>query len=104
MNRAAILLAGIGAVGIVTWLWHGPFGAGDRFATAVDGRARAMLDKYEMIHVQARMQRSPLSRQVTLSGPADDFQRSEIERLVEAQPGVADATWSPTSLTAEQRP
>ena len=64
MNRAAILLAGIGAVGAVTWIWHVPLGAGERFAAAVDGRARAMLDKYEMIHVQARMQRSPLSRQV----------------------------------------
>lgn len=104
MNRAAILLAGIGAVGVVTWVWHAPLGAGERFAAAVDGRARAMLDKYEMIHVQARMQRTPLARRVMLSGPADDFQRSEIERLVEAQPGVADASWSAASLTAEQRP
>jgi hypothetical protein len=104
MNRAAILLAGIGAVGVATWLWHDPLGAGDRSATAVDGRARAMLDKYEMIHVQARMRRAPLTRQVMLSGPADDFQRSEIERLVEAQPGVADASWSAASLTAEPRP
>lgn len=104
MNRAAIFLAGIGAVGFVTWLWHGPLGAGERFAAAVDGQARAMLDKYEMIHVQARMQQTPLTRKVMLSGPADDFQRSEIERLVEAQPGVADASWSAASLTAEQRP
>lgn len=104
MNRAAILLAGIGAIVGVTWLWHAPLGAGERFAAGVDGRARAMLDKYEMIHVQARMQRTPLTRQVMLSGPADDFQRSEIERLVEAQPGVGDATWSAASLTVEQRP
>lgn len=104
MNRLAILLAGIGAVGVATWLWHGPLGAGARFAAAVDGRARAMLDKYEMIHVQARMERRPITRRVVLSGPADDFQRSEIERLVEAQPGVADAAWSPASLTAEPRP
>ena len=104
MNRAAILLAGIGAVGIVTWLWHAPLGTGERFAAGVDGRARVMLDNYEMVHVQARMERTPLTRQVVLSGPADDFQRSEIERLVEAQPGVADATWSPASLAAEPRP
>jgi hypothetical protein len=104
MNRAAILLAGIGAVGAVTWLWHGPLGAGEGFAADVDRRARAMLDKFEMVHVQARMERMPITRRVVLSGPADDFQRSEIERLVEAQPGVADATWSPGSLTAEPRP
>ena len=104
MTRAAILLAGIGIVGVATWLWHAPLGAGERFAAAVDARARAMLDNYEMIHVQARMERAPLSRRVVLSGPADDFQRSEIERLVEAQPGVADAGWSPDSLATEARP
>jgi hypothetical protein len=104
MNRAVTLLAGLSATTAATWLWHGPLGAGDRFAAGVDGRARAMLDKYEMAHVQARMARAPLARQVVLSGPADDFQRREIERLVEAQPGVADATWSPASLAAEPRP
>ena len=103
MNRSTILLAGIVAVGVITWAWHAPLGAGERFAAAVDERARAMLDKYEMVHVQARMERSPLTRQVVLSGPADDFQRGEIERLVEAQPGVADATWSPASLATEPR-
>ncbi len=104
MNRAAILLAGIGAVGVVTWVWHAPLGAGDRFAAGVDRRARTMLDNYEMIHVQARMEREPLTRRVILSGPADDFQRSEIKRLVESQPGVAGATWSPASLANEPRP
>lgn len=104
MNRAVILLAGLGAATAATWLWHGPLGTGERFASAVDGRARAMLDQYEMVHVQARMERSPFTRRVVLSGPADDFQRSEIERLVEVQPGVADATWSPSSLAAEPRP
>lgn len=104
MNRATILLAGIGVVIATTWLWHAPLGAGERFAAAVDGRARTMLDQFEMVHVQARMARAPLTRRVVLSGPADDFQRGEIERLVEAQPGVADATWSPASLEAERRP
>lgn len=104
MNRAVTLIAGLAATTAATWLWHGPLGAGDRFAAGVDGRARAMLDKYEMIHVQARMERVPMTRRVMLSGPADDFQRREIERMVEAQPGVADAAWDPSSLEAETRP
>jgi hypothetical protein len=101
MNRASILALGILAVIGSTWLWHGPFGASERLAAGVDSRARAMLDDFEMNRVQARMERGPLTRRVILSGPADDFQRREIKRMIEAQPGVGEATWNPSSLHAE---
>lgn len=101
MNRMTILAIGIAAVLAATWIWHGPLGAGERFAAGVDARARAMLDHYEMVHVEARMERGPLSRRVILSGPADDFQRREIKRMVEAQPGVGEAAWSAASLPSE---
>ena len=104
MNRTSILALGIAAVVAVTWIWHGPLGAGDRFAAGVDHRARTMLDHYEMVHVEARMERGPLTRRVVLSGPADDFQRREIKRMVEAQPGVGEAAWSPSSLQSEPAP
>jgi hypothetical protein len=32
---------------------------------------------------------------VLLSGPADDFQRTELVRLIDQVPGVAGAAWSP---------
>ena len=101
MNRTTILALGIAAVIGVTWIWHGPLGAGAGFADRVDERARTMLDHYEMVHVQAHMERGPLTRRVSLSGPADDFQRREIKRMVEAQPGVGQADWSPGSLSTE---
>jgi len=104
MNRTIILGLGIGAVVGAAWIWHGPMGAGERFAAGVEGRARTMLDHYEMVHVQARMERGPMTRRVILSGPADDFQRREIKRMVEAQPGVGEAAWSPDSLPVEARP
>ena len=104
MNRTTILALGILAVIAVTWIWHGPLGTGERFAGEVNGRARAMLDHYEMTHIEARMERDPLIRRVILSGPADDFQRREIKRMVEAQPGVGEAAWSPSSLQAEPTP
>jgi hypothetical protein len=101
MNRASILALGIaGAVG-VTWLWHGPLGAADRLAAKVELAARAQLDHDEMLRVQARLERKPLSRRLILSGPADDFQRREIKRRMEALPGVAEAQWDPASLTIE---
>lgn len=101
MNRTSILAIGVAAAVGLTWLWHGPLGAGDELAAGVDRRARAMLDHYEMVHVQATMERGPLTRRVILSGPADDFQRREIKRMVEAQPGVGEAIWSPSSLKSE---
>ena len=101
MNRATILAMGVLAVIGLTWLWHGPLGAGERLAAGVETRARTMLDHYEMVHVQARMERGPLTRRVILAGPADDFQRREIKRMVEAQPGVGETSWSPSSLPAE---
>jgi hypothetical protein len=36
----------------------------------------------------------PLTRRVSLSGPADDFQRSELVRLINQMPGVSDTSWS----------
>jgi hypothetical protein len=103
MNRTSLLAVGIGAVIGVTWVWHGPMGAADRFTAGVEGRARAMLDHYEMDHIDARLERGPLTRRVVLSGPADDFQRREIKRMVETQPGVGEAAWSPSSLQSEAR-
>ena len=47
-----------------------------------------------MTEVQARLERGPLTRRLILSGPADDFQRSELVRIMDGIPGVADARWA----------
>jgi hypothetical protein len=104
MNRMTILVLGIAAVIAVTWAWHGPLGAGDRFAADIERRARVMLDHDEMVRVDARLERGPLSRRLVLSGPADDYQRAEIKRRMETIAGVGEAAWSPASLPAEQAP
>ena len=101
MSRLAILGAGIALVLALTWSWHGPMDAGERLAIRAEQEARAMLDHYEMVHVQAHMERGPLTRRMILSGPADDFQRSEIRRLAEELPGVGEARWSAASLESE---
>lgn len=101
MNRPMILALGIVLVIGLTWLWHGPLGAADRFAREVEKAARAQLDHDEMVRVQARFERGPLSRRLVLSGPADDFQRAEIKRRMELIPGVGEATWDPAALESE---
>ena len=75
-------------------LWHGPLGAAERFAGTIERQARESLDYYEMPQVTAHLHHGPLTRRLILSGPADDFQTSELARLLSQLPGVSRATWS----------
>lgn len=75
-------------------LWHAPLGGAARFTGSVERIARGTLTYYEMPQVVARLQRGPLSRNMVLSGPADDFQRREIVRIMREIPGVSGASWS----------
>jgi hypothetical protein len=101
MNRTAVLALGIAAVFAATWVWHGPLGTGNRIAARAESNARATLDYYEMAQIQARMERDPLTRRLVLSGPADDFQRRELVRILDGIPGVGEVVWDPASLQAE---
>ena len=75
-------------------VWHGPLGAADRFTAQVEHDARAVLDHYEMTKVAAHLHRGPLSRRLVLAGPADDFQTTELVRLMSELPGVSSAEWT----------
>lgn len=101
MNRRTILLLGLAATIGFTALWHGPLGAGERLAGETEARARQTLDYYELPMIQAKLQRAPLSRRLILSGPADDFQRSELVRILDDTPGVLEVKWDPASLPQE---
>lgn len=74
-------------------LWHGPLGAADRFISNVESNVRLSLTSWEMPQVHGHLQRGPLTRRVVLAGPADDFQRSELVRIIDTVPGVSGATW-----------
>ena len=93
MNRNGALALGTVATIAATLLWHGPGGAGARVSASLDREVRAMLDHYEMQAVAAHVEHAPLTRRILLSGPADDFQRSEIKRMTEQLPGIANARW-----------
>jgi hypothetical protein len=75
-------------------LWHGPLGAAERLAAKVDSTAEFVLADWEMSQVDGRLHRQPLTRRLMLSGPADDFQRGELVRIMSTIPGVSRATWS----------
>ncbi|HET7316492.1 MAG TPA: hypothetical protein VFI88_03590 [Sphingomicrobium sp.] len=76
-------------------LWHGPLGAAERFRDSVETAARTSLTAYEMTQVHAHLQHDPLTRRLLLSGPADEFQTTELVRILSTLPGVSRATWSP---------
>ena len=93
-RRYVILALGVIVSLALAALWHGPIGGADRFSTEVERGLRKTLVYYEMTQVTAQLHRAPLTRRVLLSGPADDFQRSELSRLIDQVPGVAGASWS----------
>ena len=84
---------GIVAAVLSSLLWSGPLGGGRRFIDSVEPLARKALDYYEMTQIEARLGRAPLTRQLILEGPADDFQTTELVRLMSQLPGVSNATW-----------
>jgi hypothetical protein len=95
-KRTVTLSAAAVAVLLIAWIWHGPVGTADRFATTVERQTRQVLVDFEMEGVQAVAVRGPLKRSLELSGPADDFQRSELVRILNDVPGVGEVHWSET--------
>ena len=93
-RRPTIIAAGVAASLAAAAIWHGPLGAADRLESAVDRDARDVLDFYEMKEVQGILHQDPLSRRLVLTGPADDFQRRELVRIMGHLPGVREASWS----------
>nr|WP_294170458.1 hypothetical protein [uncultured Sphingomonas sp.] len=102
MKRNAKLLVGALAAVAVAELYHGPLGAAETLEQRIERQARAELDHHEMFGVQAQLDERPLRRTLVLSGPADDFQRGELVRVMGQLPGVAAVEWDPASLPAQE--
>ena len=93
-RRNAALAIGVILSLALAGLWHGPLGGAGRFTNRIERDARAVLDHYEMTHVTAHLHHGPLSRRLILAGPADDFQTTELVRLMSELPGVSAAQWT----------
>ena len=94
-RRFATAVVGFGLLSIAAAVsWQAPLGAADRLSSAIEHRARVTLDYYELPEVRATLFRAPLRRSIALSGPADDFQRSELVRIMGDIPGASTASWS----------
>jgi hypothetical protein len=93
-RRLIALTAGAAICSAGAALWHGPLGGADVFTAKVERSARATLDAYEMNQVTAHLHRAPLTRRLVLAGAADDFQTSELVRIMGTLPGVSRAQWT----------
>jgi membrane associated rhomboid family serine protease len=92
-RKSFALLIGAVLTVAAAGLWSGPLGAADRLAQRVERDARATLVNNEIPEVTSQLQRGPLTRRLLLSGPANDFQRRELVRIMNQIPGVASAGW-----------
>jgi hypothetical protein len=94
-RRGVALATGVlAAVGLAA-LWHGPMGGADALSAAVEQSVRVSLVYHQIPEVSGHLHRGPLTRRILLSGPADDFQRSELVRIIGDLPGVESTSWSP---------
>lgn len=91
-----LALGALATVGVAE-LYHGPLGAAATLESRIEGRARRVLDAYELPHIQARLDEGPLRRRLILSGPADDFQRRALVDVLGDMPGVNEVRWDPSS-------
>jgi hypothetical protein len=86
MSNSVKCLIGLAAALLAGWLWHGPLGYGARFVGGLEAEARTAVAAAELPGIDVRLQREPLSRAATLSGPANDLQREGLG----SQKGVSD--------------
>jgi hypothetical protein len=101
IGRPAIFMIGVAATLGVTAIYHGPMGKADNLTASIERAARAELDRQEMVQVDAKLERGPLRRTLVLTGPADDFQRDELPKIMIKTPGVEAVRWNPASLPVE---
>lgn len=88
-------IVALGAAGLLAAvaLWHGPLGGGDRFARLVETAVAKELEWLEMPTISGKLERSPLSRTLVLSGPANSFQQEGFVRALRPVRGLAAIRW-----------
>ena len=96
MPPAAKFLIGLAAAILIGWIFHAPLGLGESFVGGLEAQARAAVS--EVAGVEARLGRDPLSRNVTLSGPADQFQRQGMGQF----PGLDDRIGAIEGISGSQ--
>ena len=100
MSKGAKLAIGLAAALLAAWIHFGPLGNGERTVALLQAKADAVVESSGVSGVTARLGDEPLNRVITLSGPADPFQRrgmggqKGLTQLVEEIEGVRAVRWA----------
>ncbi len=106
MSPVLKFLIGLAAVLLMGWIYHGPLGNGEALIGRLEAQAQAAIAEGEVPGVEVRLQRDPLARVATLSGPANDFQREGMGQFpgindrVRAIEGISRIEWANPPITA----
>lgn len=82
------------------WIWHGPLGRGEALVDRLERDARVAAARAELPGISVRLDRHPLTRRATLSGPANDLQREGlgsqkgVSDYVREVPGIGPVRWT----------
>jgi hypothetical protein len=99
MTRPVKFLIGLFGALLMGWLWHGPGGQGEALVGGIETAAREAVAQAQLPGVTVRLQRDPLSRAATISGPANDLQREGmgsqfgVKDYVRGAEGVGSVRW-----------
>jgi hypothetical protein len=100
MPTAGKLLIGLALALAAAWISHSPLGRGEAMIDRLEAEARAAVAQAELPGIAVRLDRAPLSRRATLSGPANDLQREGlgsqlgISDYVREVDGIAAVRWA----------
>jgi hypothetical protein len=78
MSRTVKFLIGLAVALLAGWIWHGPAGQGERLAAGIHADARNLVAQAELPGITVNRESGPLSRDLVISGTANDLQREGL--------------------------
>jgi hypothetical protein len=99
MSRPVKFLIGFAFAMLAGWGYYGPAGQGEKLAGRIESDARNLVDQARLAGTSVRLEREPLSRNLVLSGQANDLQREGlgsglgVKDYARATPDVGQVRW-----------
>lgn len=99
MSRTVKFLIGLLLALLAGMIWHGPAGNGERLVGRIEADARNLVAQTNLPGLSVRAERDPLSRDLVISGPANDLQReglgsqNGVMDYARAAPNVGSVRW-----------
>jgi hypothetical protein len=99
MSRPVKFLIGFACAMLAGWGYYGPAGQAEKLTARIETDARNLVAQAELEGATVRLEREPLSRDLVLSGQANDLQREGlgsglgVKDYARATPNVGQVRW-----------